>query len=144
MMFNVRTWLAIAFALPISLFALGAIVIEVRDQLDPCFVWGGGTSYHVNRESPCAGRVVHADVRTRTQAVVVTVAVPGVILIAAILGICGAARCQRQTLFIAACLMTLEAAPTVFSVMPLALVAGGGFAYLGNRISGGLDVKTTR
>jgi len=29
---------------------------QARACIDPCFVWGGGTSYHVNREKALRGR----------------------------------------------------------------------------------------
>jgi hypothetical protein len=61
------------------------------------------------------------------RAVVTMIAVQGVILLAAVLGISGTVRPRQWIVVLAACLMTLEAVPLVFSFWPLALLAGVGF-----------------
>jgi len=55
------------------------------------------------------------------------VAVQGVILLAAVLGIWGTLRSRRWTVVLAGRPMVLEAFPLIFSFWPLALLAGAGF-----------------
>jgi len=62
------------------------------------------------------------------------VAVQGVILAAAALAIWGAFRPRRQLVTVAGLLMLLEAIPTIFSVAPLALLAGVGFLVIAHRM----------
>jgi len=61
-------------------------------------------------------------------------AVPGVIVFAAAIGVVGVVRRRPRLVFVAASLMFLEALPLVFSVWPLALVTGGWFLYVANRL----------
>ena len=64
---------------------------------------------------------------TKAHAVLMLASVQGVILAAAALGIWGAIRSRRVALIAAGCAMLLEVFPTMFSVWPLALLAGVGF-----------------
>lgn len=62
------------------------------------------------------------------------VAVQGVILLGAGLGIWGAIRERQVAVLVAGLLMLLEVVPTLFSVFPLALLAGVGFLVIAYRM----------
>jgi hypothetical protein len=62
------------------------------------------------------------------------VAVQGVILLAAVLGIWGTLRARQWMVVLAGCLMILEAIPLMFSLWPLALLAGVGFFWTAYRM----------
>ncbi|MGA2184232.1 MAG: hypothetical protein ABSH47_14515 [Bryobacteraceae bacterium] len=120
-----RTLLAVLVALPVSILAVRAISLELPDFFNPCVGWGGASP-----ESSC---VQHTSLsETKMQAAVRTAAFPGVIVLAAVLGIWGVARSHRKMTLIGACLMLLEApllAMTIWPV-PLLVLAGGGFLWL--------------
>ena len=120
-----RTLLAVLVALPVSILAVRATSIQVPDFFDLCIGWGGATP-----RTPCAVWSVMSE--TKLQAAVRTAAFPGVIVLAAVLGIWGVARSRRKMTLIGACLMLLEAIPLALTLWPLPLLvlAGGGFLWL--------------
>jgi hypothetical protein len=133
-MFPRRTWLAVLFVLPVGAIAIGLITVDVIDQLNPCVTWAPNSTYRRSSHDPCKEHVIRGD--SRIQAATMMVVFPGVILVAAVLGIWAAARSRRRMMFIAACLMLFETIPLLIEVWlaPLALLAGGGFMYLGYRV----------
>jgi len=133
-MFPRRTWLAVLFALPVGAFAIGLITVDVIDQLNPCVTWAPNSTYSGSSRESCREQVIRGD--SRIQAATTMVVFPGVILVAAVLGIWAAARSRRRMMFIAACPMLFETIPLLIDpwLAPLALLAGSGFIYLGYRI----------
>lgn len=132
-MLRARTWLAVLAALPVSLFAVRAISVNLSDFFNPCVGWGVGSSgaFQRSANAPCVQVTLRSE--TKTQAAVQMAAVPSVVLLAAVLGVWGAARSRPKVAFAGACLMFLEAIPLVFSIWPLALIAGGGFLWVACR-----------
>jgi len=135
-----RTLLAVVFALPVAVLAIRAVTQDLKELSDPCVAWGAsdsgdfGDGFHHRGEAPCTQWSSHNE--TRTWAVTRMVAFPGLILLAAVLGICAVACSLRRMTFIAAILMLSEAAPLAIGLwgMLVALLAGGGFLYTGYRI----------
>lgn len=126
-------WTAVLFAAPISLAAVATTVYFLIQLTSPCVGWGGGHFYgRVGAEHPC--RQYTVDSRTRSQAALTMVAVQGVILTAAALGIWGTIRTRQQAVALAGILMLLEMIPTIFSFAPLALLAGIGFLVIAHRM----------
>ncbi|HLN02452.1 MAG TPA: hypothetical protein VK335_24405 [Bryobacteraceae bacterium] len=133
--------LAVLASLPLGLVAVSAVVQEVRDLSDPCLHWGdiSGSGSGVILSSsarpagPCA---MHGSGTSETKAgaMIRTLLVPGGILAAIVLGVLGAARSRQRLVRIGACLMLVEAVPLIFSVAPLALLAGGVFLWVANRL----------
>ena len=128
-----RSWLAVIISLPVCCVAVRAIAIEVADLSDPCVEWGAAEdgSFRRGAGDGCAQRTGFAETRTLAEAR--TAAVPGMILLAAVLGVWGAARSRRKMTAIGALLVILEAIPLVFSLWPLPLLAGAGFLWLARR-----------
>ena len=136
---RLRTWLAVLFAVPISIFAVRAIALTLGELVDPCLIWSAPTSGHFYRRAhtsstagPCAQYIQRSD--TKTHAILLMLAVPGVILLAAVLGIMGMARSRQWMVVLAGLLMVFEAAPTIFSIGVLALLAGVGLLILAFRL----------
>jgi hypothetical protein len=127
-MLRKRMLLALVFGLPISVIAVGSASYTFRQLSDPCVTWGAGHSVGLPTSGPCNQLTGNSE--TKMRAIMTMVAVPGVILTAAVLGVWAAGRSRRWPMVIAACLMLLEVFPLVFSFWPLALLAGGGFLYL--------------
>ena len=132
---------AVLASLPVGLLAMRAIVMEVRDLSDPCLQWGQSSDwgygtiapFSARSSDPCAPRVSGTS-ETKAGAIVRTLLVPGGILAAIALGVLGAARSRPKLVVIGGCLMLVEAAPLIFSVAPLALLAGGVFLWVANRL----------
>jgi hypothetical protein len=85
-MSRARTWLAVLVALPISIVAIGSMAFTFSELLNPCVVWGASNSGSVYRSAdrPCKeGKGVG---ETRMRAGFEMAVVPGVILLAAVLG----------------------------------------------------------
>ncbi len=147
-MLRVGTWVAVLFALPVSLMAIRAVTQDLNELSDPCVAWGvsdssGSGSFHRRGNDACMQWSSHEE--TRTWAVTRMVGFPGVILLAAVLGIWGASCSLRRMMFLAAALMLFEALPLAMGLwgMPLALLAGGGFLYMGYRIWGKAHTSAT-
>jgi hypothetical protein len=135
-MSRARTWLAVLAALPISIVAIGSATFIFSDLVNPCVVWGASNSgsLYISANHPCKeGKGVG---ETRIRAGIMLVAVQGVILLAAVLGIWGTVRSRQWMVVLAGCLMILEVFPTVFSFWPLALLAGVGFLWTAYRMPG--------
>src|ERR1022692_2190670 len=62
--------------------------------------------------------------------------VPGVILLAAVLGVWGTIRSREWIVILAGCLMISEVFPLVLSFWPLALLAGLGFFWTAHQMPG--------
>jgi hypothetical protein len=135
-MWRARTWLAVLLALPVSITAIGSSTLVFRDLVNPCVIWAASDSVGLNitAHEPC--KEVKGVGETRIRAGVMLVAVQGVILLAAGLGIWGTVRSRQWTVVLAGCLMILEVFPTIFSVWPLALLAGVGFFWTAYRMPG--------
>src|ERR1039457_1292732 len=94
-MLRAGTWLAVLFALPVSLMAIRAVTQDLIELNDPCVTWGqtdsggGFGSFHRRGTDSCMQWSSHEE--TRTWAVTRMVGFPGVILLAAVLGIWAAA-----------------------------------------------------
>lgn len=129
-----RAWLALLFALPVGAFAIGVITLNVIDQLNPCVTWAPNSTYSRSSHDSCREHTIRGD--SRIQAATTMVVLPGVILVAAVLGIWAAARSWRRMMLIAACLMLFETIPLLIELWPapLALLAESGY------ISGVSDV----
>jgi hypothetical protein len=135
-MSRARTWLAVLVALPISIVAIGSMAFTFSELLNPCVVWGASNSGSVYRSAdrPCKeGKGVG---ETRMRAGFEMAAVPGVILLAAVLGVWGTIRSREWIVVLAGCLMILEVFPLVFSFWPLALLAGVGFFWTAHQMPG--------
>lgn len=133
--------LALLASLPLSLVAIRAVILEVRDLRDPCLRWGESSDWgfgtiapsSARSGDPCATRISGTS-QTKAGSVVRVLLVPGGILAAAALGILGAACSRRALAVTAACLMFVEVIPLIFSVAPLAVLAGGVFLWVANRV----------
>lgn len=128
-----QTWAAVLVALPIAIAAIATMGYFFVQLTSPCVGWGGG-SFYGNASAQHGCKEIMVDSRTRTQAALLMVAVQGVILVAAALGIWGAVRSQQAAVIVAGLLMLLEMIPTIFSLAPLALLAGVGFLVIAYRM----------
>lgn len=134
-MLRARTWFAVLFALPISVVAIGSAANIAGDLVNPCVVWGASNSASFDGTANDACKQGKGEGETRLRAVVTIVAVQGVILLAAVLGIWGTVRSRQWIVVLAGCLMIFEAFPLLFSFWPLALLAGVGFFWTAHRAS---------
>jgi hypothetical protein len=130
------TWAAVLAVLPISAISFGSSIYIIGELTSPCVVWSGGNIHAgAGAQTPMDPCTQHMGVgETRVHAVLMLASVQGVILAAAALGIWGAVRSRRVALIAAGCLMLLEVFPTVFSIWPLALLAGLGFLTVAYRV----------
>ena len=106
-----------------------------RRTHEPLLVWGSGNTQVTGGErtaDPCTQHSGEGE--TRVRAVLMPAGVQGGILAAAALGIWGMVRSRRVALTAAGCLMLLEMFPTIFSIWPLALLAGLGFLTIACRM----------
>ncbi len=126
-----RALLALLVALPISVVGVGTAAHRINQLLDPCVEWGVGEAGggYLGPHDPCGQRTGFGE--TRTQAYLTIAAVQGVMLLAAVLGVWGAARSRPKMMLLAGILTIFEMFPTAFSVWPLALLTGAGFIYMG-------------
>ena len=131
-MWRGRTWAAVLVALPISTFAIGSVASFSFELTSPCVLWPDSGGYVASASHPC--REVTGLGETRMRASIEAAAVPGMILMAAALGIWGAVRSRQAVVIVAGLLMVLEMIPTIFSVAPLALLAGVGFLVVAYRM----------
>ncbi|HTP86128.1 MAG TPA: hypothetical protein VMJ34_04240 [Bryobacteraceae bacterium] len=122
-------------ALPISTVAIGTAAHTIGQLSDPCVAWGAGDSGSgsISPGDPCQQR--SAEGETRTEAWLRIAGIHGVILVAAILAVCGAAFFRPKMILLAGALMILES-PLTFTLAPLALLTGAGFVILGLRQHG--------
>jgi hypothetical protein len=129
-----RTLLLLLIALPISAVAIGTAARTVNELFDPCVSWGIGESGagHIYPHDPCGTHTGYE--KTRTQTCITLAAIQGVMLLAAVLGIWGAARSRPKIMLLAGIVMILEMIPTVFSAAPLAVLTGAGFIFMGIRL----------
>ena len=128
------TLAAVLVALPISIVAMATMSCFFAQLADPCAGWDGNFNRAVGAEHHCSQVMV--DSRTKVKAALTAVAVQGVILAAAALGIWGAIRSRQVVVVVAGLLMLLEMIPTLFSASPLALLAGIGFLIVAYRTPG--------
>lgn len=133
------TLLAVLASLPLGLVAMRAVVLEVRDLRDPCLHWGerfdsGSAIIFASARPgrPCATRV-SGTAETKSASIIRTLLVSGGLLAAIALGILGVARSKYNLVFLAGWSMFLVI-PIVFSVAPLAMLAGAGFLWVANRL----------
>jgi hypothetical protein len=133
--------IAVLVSLPLGLVAIRAIVMEVRDLSDPCLHWGESSDWgsgvilssSARPAGPCAAHFSGTS-ETKAGAIIRTLLVPGGILAAITLGVLGAARWRPGLVGIGAGLMLVEAVPLIFSLAPLALLTGGVFLWVANRL----------
>jgi hypothetical protein len=128
--------LALVAAAPVAAVALWSLSQTVADLSDPCATWESSSepaaSIQMGPHDPCAARSFHgAKIRTVTRAALV----PGLLLIASILGLSGAVLSRPRFLFVASIVMFF-ATPVVFTIAPLTLFAAFGFLFLGTRLQG--------
>ena len=127
--------LATLVSLPLTVVAVRALAIDLRNFSDPCFHWGVGSEGHfsgsleasVRLDDPCARRYSSTS-EAKKQALIRLLIVPGGILAAVAFAMLGAVRSRPVFAVVGACLMLLEAVPTIFSVAPIAVLTG--LAYL--------------
>jgi hypothetical protein len=130
--------LAVLAVLPITIVAICAIGIELRDFGDPCVHWGGGqnsgSGVVVHQlGQPCEHGTVIGE--TKPGVLLRMAIVPGVILGAAVTGIWGVFRSWRKATAVAGFLMILEIFPLIFSFWPFAALSGVAFLWLSSRDS---------
>jgi len=118
-------WAATLVALPASLVAISSVAHSGAQLVNPCVGWGGHPPASVTAKAKCKTYTVES--LTETQTVLSAVGVQGGILLAAALAVWGAIRLRQRAVVVAGLLMLLEAIPTLFSLSPLALLAGSGF-----------------
>jgi uncharacterized protein YfaP (DUF2135 family) len=136
-----RTWVAVLVALPILIVTIASLAYFSAELTSPCVGWGGGNFYRsAGAREHCVQYTVRS--QTRAQAALTKAAVQGIILVAAALGIWGTARARQAVAIVAGLLMLLEMIPTLFSVSPLALLAGSGFLVVAYRMPDGRAAKT--
>jgi hypothetical protein len=126
-----RVALTVLVAIPMAGVAVGTASHEIEQLNDPCATWGLGNSGsgYIHPHDPCSQRSGHSE--TKAEAYGVLAAVQGIILLAAVLAIWGAAGSRPKAMLLAGVLMVFESVPLVFSLWPLALLTGGGLIYLG-------------
>lgn len=129
---------AILITLPISIVAIASIANYVAELTSPCVVWGGG-NFHKAADVKTTCKQYSGDSRTRSQAVLWMAGVPGVILMAAVLGVWGAVTSKKIILVVAGLLMLPEVVLLVFSFWPLALLAGVGLLVVAYRLPAQAD-----
>ena len=136
-MWRPGTWAAVLAVLPISAISFGSSIYIIGELTNPCVVWGGGNTHTgagaQTAAAPCTG--YRGVGETRPHAVLMLAGVQGVILAAAALGIWGAVRSRRVALIAAGCVMLLEMFPAIFSIWPLALLAGLAFLTVAYRMT---------
>lgn len=120
--------------MPISIVAIGSAAFIFSDLVNPCVIWSASDSgsLHIGAHDRC--KEVKGVGETRIRAGMMLVAVQGVILLAAVLGIWGTVRSRQWMVVLAGCLMILEVFPSIFSVWPLALLGGVGFLWTAYRM----------
>ena len=132
---------AMLVSLPIGLVAVSGVVQEVRNLFDPCLHWaessdpGSFISLPPHAAQPGSPGATHVSgtAETRQGSIIRTFAVSGGILLAVTVGIIGAARSRYQFVFLTGWSMFLVIL-FLFSVWPLALLAGVGFLWVANRL----------
>lgn len=136
-----RTLLALLVTMPVALVAIGSAAHNIRQLLSPCVVWSSDAPFsRTIPHDPCEEQTGRGE--TKIQACFTTAAIQGVILLAAALGIWGAACSRPWMMVLGGFLMILEMAPLVFSIWPLALLAGGGFLYMGVKVKDQQNAKS--
>jgi len=139
-----RAILAVLATLPITLVAVRGIAVDVIGMFDPCTEWGGGDSgsfYHELHE-PCKQYKINGE--TKTRAAIRLSLVPGLILLAATMGIWGVLRSRWRPSLFGGCVMMMEAIPLIFSVAPLALLAGAGLLWAGEGVWSAHQARSPR
>jgi hypothetical protein len=121
--------LIIVAAIPALLLAATSIGAQVPLFADPCVTWGvaDNSSVELTRDDTCRQRTVVGE--TKQTAAVRIVLVPGVLLLAAVLGIWGTLREKWKLSLIAGSVLLLEAIPLALTVWPLPVLAGGAFLW---------------
>jgi len=131
-----KTWLVVLVVLPISIVAIGSTPYIFSELVSPCVIWRASDSGSLYISANHSCKEVKGEGETRMRAVLMMVAVQGVILLAAVLGVWGTVRSRVWMVVFAGCLMILEVFPLVFSFWPLALLAGVGFLWTAYRMPG--------
>jgi len=119
--------------LPVSAVAIGTASHTLAQLADPCVTWGVGDSGigYIRPHDLCG---VHTGMgETRTEAGLMLAGIQGGMLLAAVLGVWGAARPRPKIMLLGGILMTLEMIPSVFSICPLAVLTGSVLIYPGLR-----------
>ena len=121
--------LVIVAAIPALLLAASSIGAQVSQFANPCVTWGAGENAAavLTRDDLCRQRTMMGE--TEQAAAVRIILVPGVLLLAAVLGIFGTARENWKLSLIAGSVLLLEAIPLALTVWPLPLLAGGAFLW---------------
>lgn len=129
-----RVVLTLLIALPMTAIAVATASHKLDQLNDPCAAWGvsnSGSGY-IHPHDPCSQRSGHS--QTKAEAYGVPAGVQGVILLAAMLAVWGAAASRPKVVLLGGVLMIFEAPPLIFSIWPLALLTGGGLIYMGIRL----------
>ena len=128
-----RVVLTLLIALPMAAIAIGTAFHKLDQLNDPCAAWdvGSSGSGYIHPGDPCSQRSGYGE--TKEQAYLMLAGVQGVILLAGILAVWGAAASPKLML-LAGVLMILEAPPLLFSIGPLALLTGAGLICVGIRL----------
>jgi len=133
-MSRARIWLAVLLAAPITIVAIGSTAYIFSELVSPCVIWAASDSGRVYTRLPATCKEGKGEGETKMRGAMMLAAVQGVILLAAVLGIWGTVRSRQWMVVLAGCLMILEVFPTMFSVFPLALLAGIGFFWTAYRM----------
>ncbi len=122
---------------PMGLIAAWSVSKYLEELLDPCIHWSMGSSgsftlpAQTKPGDPCGGGF-KATSRTKGQAAVMGLMVPGCILMAVILALIGAALSRPGIIVVVACIMFLEAIPLVWSFAPVAALTGAALMFISN------------
>ena len=132
---RITVLLVVLAAAPVAAIAIWSISHTVIELSDPCATWDNPpeqTMYaEIGPHDTCRALSVHAE--SRSGAAIVTVIVPGGLLVAAMLAIAGAVLSRRRVL-IAAGIGMLAETLVGFTVAPLTLVAGVSILLLTKRL----------
>jgi hypothetical protein len=136
-----RLWtilLTVLVVLPAGYFTVWSISDTLGELLDPCLHWGMGSSVsydlpaYPRSDDPCGGSF-RGTSETKVRAVITAMLVPGLLLMACILALIGAAISRPGLLVVAACVMFLEALP-LYSVTLFAVPTGGALMLISRMV----------
>ena len=131
--------LVFLLAAPVAGIALWSISRTAFELGDPCAQWdqpsGQPVYAHIGPRDTCRQHSIHSE--SRTQAALRAAAVPGGLLLAAMLALAGTALSRRWMMFAAGSAMLVETL-VVFTIAPLTLIVGLGFLLLAGRVRPGV------
>ncbi len=126
-----QLFVALLLALPICVLAVWSIGVTASSLFNPCVSWGGDSGSAGADTRPCKLHTMSSE--TRAHAIIVMLAVPGMMLLATFLAAWGAAKHRPRLTAVAAVLMFLEAVPLALTAWPLPVLASAGFFWVSYR-----------